>query len=93
MNSNNPLALELVKKLILIGLDPSCVFNLYVKWIDDRKFRGSYDKTLVKEVAEEFDTSSILCVFKLLIHKYIYLDKDNMYLLVETLTEEELLFG
>ena len=93
MNLNNTLALELVKKLILIGLDPSCVFNLYVEWIDDRKFRGSYDKTIVKEVAEEFDTSSILCVVKLLFHKQIYLDEDNNCILIQTLIGEGLLFG
>ena len=92
MNSNNTLALELVKKLILIGLDPSCIFKYYVKSIDERKFGGSYDKTIVKEVAEDFDTSSILCVFKLLFHKQIYLDEDNNCILIQTLIGEGILF-
>ena len=93
MNLNNTLALELVKKLILIGLDPSCIFKYYVEWINDRNFRCDYGKILLKEVSEDFDTSSILCVFKLLIHKYIYLDEDNNYLLIQSLIGEGLLFG
>jgi hypothetical protein len=93
INLNNTLALELVKKLILIGLEPSCIFKCYVNWTDDRNFRCDHDKIVLKEVAEDFDTSSILCVVKLLFHKQIYLDEDNSDLLIRIFIGEGLLFG
>lgn len=93
INLNNTLALELIKKLILIGLEPSCIFKCYVKWIDDMNYRYEHDKIVLKEVAKDFDTSSILCAVKLLFHKQIYLDEDNNCILIQTLIGEGLLFG
>lgn len=93
MELNNTLAIELTKKLILIGLKPSNIFKYNIELIDDQNFECVNDKIVLKEVAEEYNTSSILCVFTLLFHKYIYLDEDNMYNLIQIFIGEGLLFG